>query len=346
MARSARRGLEGFAETIGIEILSLERSEVVGRLLAAPEHANGSGGQVHGGALMAFADTLGALGTVANLRPGFRTTTIESKTNFLAATPLGPLTGTAIPLHIGRTTQVWQTTIADQEGRRVAIVTQTQLVLPSAGEEETASEEGAARGAAASGTTAAERQQQIFAAASDVIARKGYAKATVRDIAEAAGMPVPTMYKYVRSKEDILALIFETYMTEIERRIEAAGSRPGTARERLAAAIAANFESYDTYFRQIRLMYQETRSLSEEGQRRAIDLTRRANRIWSELIEAGIEEGDFAPVNAALVANFIPMLCATWTLRFWNVGAFGKEAVRDAIVAFVLAGLSRREASR
>ena len=78
---------------------------------------------------MSLADTLGAIGTVLNLPRGSVTTTIESKTNFLAAGRGAELIGEALPLHIGRNTMVWQTTIRDGEDRRVAVVTQTQLVM-------------------------------------------------------------------------------------------------------------------------------------------------------------------------------------------------------------------------
>jgi uncharacterized protein (TIGR00369 family) len=85
---------------------------------------------MHGGAIMAFADTLGAAGTIVNLPEGAGTTTIESKTNFIGAAPLGSrLTGEATPVHRGRRTQVWQTRITTNEGKLVALVTQTQLVL-------------------------------------------------------------------------------------------------------------------------------------------------------------------------------------------------------------------------
>src|SRR5437764_445319 len=84
---------------------------------------------LHGGAVMAFADTLGAIATIANLPAGANTTTIESKTNFFAAIPLGDVAkGECTPLHRGRTTMVWQTRITRGDGRLAAIVTQTQLV--------------------------------------------------------------------------------------------------------------------------------------------------------------------------------------------------------------------------
>ena len=76
-------------------------------------------------------DVLGAMGTVKNMPSGHRTSTLESKTNFFAG-GLGPkLTAVCKPLHIGRTTMVWQTTISNSDGRTVAIVTQTQIVIPT-----------------------------------------------------------------------------------------------------------------------------------------------------------------------------------------------------------------------
>jgi uncharacterized protein (TIGR00369 family) len=79
---------------------------------------------------MAFADTLGAAGTIANLPEGAHTTTLESKTNFIAAAPAGSrLVGEATPVHRGRTTMVWQTRITNDAGRLIGLVTQTQLVI-------------------------------------------------------------------------------------------------------------------------------------------------------------------------------------------------------------------------
>lgn len=124
-----RRKLPPFAEHIGIEILDTDTQRVVGRIAIGPQHSNG-GAAVHGGAIMSLADTLGALGAILNLPPDTTTTTLESKTNFLAAGRGEYLIGEATPLHIGRMTMVWQTTIRDSSDRRVAVVTQTQIVLP------------------------------------------------------------------------------------------------------------------------------------------------------------------------------------------------------------------------
>ena len=89
------------------------------------------GNTIHGGAVMAFADSVGATATVINLSPEAKgTTTIESKTNFVGGAKEGTtVTATATPIHKGRRTQVWQTRLVSEEGKLVAVVTQTQLVL-------------------------------------------------------------------------------------------------------------------------------------------------------------------------------------------------------------------------
>ncbi len=118
-----------FAELMGIEFTAAAPELVVGAMNVRADLCT-IPAVLHGGAIMAFADTLGAAGTILNLPEGAGTTTIESKTNFIAAAPLGSrITGEATPLHRGRRTMVWQTRVTTEAGRFVALVTQTQLVL-------------------------------------------------------------------------------------------------------------------------------------------------------------------------------------------------------------------------
>lgn len=118
-----------FAELLGIEFVSASPEKIVAEMTVRDDLCT-SPAVLHGGALMAFADTLGATGTIANLPQGAGTTTIESKTNFVAPAPVGTrVIGEATPIHRGRRTMIWQTRISTPEGRLVALVTQTQLVL-------------------------------------------------------------------------------------------------------------------------------------------------------------------------------------------------------------------------
>jgi uncharacterized protein (TIGR00369 family) len=118
-----------FAELLGIEVVSASPDKIVAEMTVREDLCTRPA-VLHGGAIMAFADTLGAMGTIVNLPQGAGTTTIESKTNFVAPAPLGTrVVGEATPLHRGRRTMIWQTRVSAPEGRLVALVTQTQLVL-------------------------------------------------------------------------------------------------------------------------------------------------------------------------------------------------------------------------
>jgi uncharacterized protein (TIGR00369 family) len=117
------------AKLIGVEIVEATKARVVGRLVVRPEICT-TFDTLHGGAIMAFADTLGATGAFLNLPPGAGTTTMESKTNFVGAAKVGSIvTAESLPVHIGSRTSIWQTRITREDGKLVAVVTQTQMVL-------------------------------------------------------------------------------------------------------------------------------------------------------------------------------------------------------------------------
>ncbi|MEQ1774664.1 MAG: PaaI family thioesterase [Burkholderiales bacterium] len=120
----------GLPRAMGVKITFASKKKILAELPVKPIVLNRNA-RANGGALMAFADCIGAAGTVMNLPEGYVTTTLESKTNFLGA-GVGPLLkAVSIPLHLGKTTMVWQTTITNSgDGSRVAIVTQTQIVIP------------------------------------------------------------------------------------------------------------------------------------------------------------------------------------------------------------------------
>ena len=117
-----------FARELGIELVEAKPDEVRGRLQWS-ERLCTTGGVLHGGVLMALADSLGALCAFLNVPAGAGTSTIESKTNFFRAVRDGHVDATSRPLHVGRSTIVVQTDLTDASGRRVAQVTQTQAVL-------------------------------------------------------------------------------------------------------------------------------------------------------------------------------------------------------------------------
>ncbi len=116
----------GFQLHLGVQLISAEKSLVVGRIELGPQHVNSVGG-VHGGVIMSLADCTGAMGALLNLKTGQRTATIESKTNFLRPIKGHEITCRSIPLHIGTKSSVWNSAISDNDGKLVANVIQTQL---------------------------------------------------------------------------------------------------------------------------------------------------------------------------------------------------------------------------
>jgi 1,4-dihydroxy-2-naphthoyl-CoA hydrolase len=124
-----REQLKGtLADVLGIEIVEASPERVVAQL-AIRDELRTVGGALHGGTLMAFADTIGAVATVLNLPAGAGTTTLESKTNFFAAGRSGTVRAETTPLHRGKRTMVWQTRISDESGRMLSLTIQTQMVL-------------------------------------------------------------------------------------------------------------------------------------------------------------------------------------------------------------------------
>jgi uncharacterized protein (TIGR00369 family) len=118
-----------FPGLMGVRITEAAPDRVVAEMPVRADLCT-AGGILHGGAYMAFADTLGAIGTIVNLGAGKRTTTTDSSTKFIAGARVGTtVTGESVALHRGRTTMVWQTSVRNAEGKLCALVTQTQLVL-------------------------------------------------------------------------------------------------------------------------------------------------------------------------------------------------------------------------
>ena len=125
--------LPPFSKLLDIKFLSAAPERLTAEMLVREELCTAAT-ILHGGAMMAFADTLGAYATIINLGAGFSTVTIESKTNFFASAPVGTkVIGECLPLHRGKRTMAWQTRVTNEAGRLLAVVTQTQMVLEPRG---------------------------------------------------------------------------------------------------------------------------------------------------------------------------------------------------------------------
>jgi len=134
LAESIQERVKGLLpDLMGIEFTDVTADKVIARLEVRKDLCT-LGENLHGGAIMAFADTLGATAAILNMPQGSRTTTIESKTNFIGGAAVGTrVVGESVPVHKGRTTVVCQTTIRSESGKLVALVTQTQLVIAPKG---------------------------------------------------------------------------------------------------------------------------------------------------------------------------------------------------------------------
>jgi uncharacterized protein (TIGR00369 family) len=133
LATSMQERVKGLLpDLMGIEFAEASPDKVVAHLAVRKDLCT-LGDSLHGGAIMAFADTLGAVVAILNMPQGSRTTTIESKTNFIGGAAVGTrVVGESVAVHKGRTTVVCQTTVRSEAGKLVALVTQTQLVIPGA----------------------------------------------------------------------------------------------------------------------------------------------------------------------------------------------------------------------
>jgi len=121
-----------FAKLMGVEMTLVTKGRIEGRVAVTKDHCT-IPDVMHGGAIMAFADNMGGVGAFLNMPPGARTTTVESKTNFLRPIPVGQ-TACAVttPVHLGRQLHVWKSEIFRDDGKLAAVVTQTQIILPPA----------------------------------------------------------------------------------------------------------------------------------------------------------------------------------------------------------------------
>lgn len=188
-----------------------------------------------------------------------------------------------------------------------------------------------------------ERRDRIFRAASRVFISRGYHDATVREIAEEAGMSLGGLYSYIRTKEDILYLVFERLTTTLRESIREAMKGIEDPVEQITAALRANLETLERYQDEVLLMYQETKSLDAESLRHVLAGEAEYVRFFEQILAAGYASGAFKG-DPKLSADIITYLCSLVALRRWNLHRrFTGEAVIDGLIAFILRGLGVSE---
>lgn len=190
-----------------------------------------------------------------------------------------------------------------------------------------------------------ERGRELIEIACDVISQKGFAATSMRDIASAADVPIATMYRHIGSKDELLYTITSTRMQELFDHFEAHLSSGGSPTERLAEAVRVYLAYISENHRYINLVYRETKALSDDARARIYDTERRFMELWQRIIQDGIDDGVFAPLDVELAANLSYFACTVWALRHWSIGDRCESDVGDLLTSMVIGGLAAEHAS-
>lgn len=268
---------------------------------------------------------------------------VDAKTVHILSRRANRLTAEATRVAGTDRPRVWQVTLTDDQDNSVAIFLFSFLEEIDEIEEPVAPVAPAPPATAAISDSASpeSRLDRIVAAAADVIARKGFAQATIREIAEAAELHVPTLYVHVRGKDELLELVYAKEMDMLQADLDQAVSQ-GTPRERIERMLSVAIIVGDRRRQQVGLLNRELKHLSPEARARTL------SRYWAligryeTVIREGIESGDFAPVDTLVAANFLDMASDIWSLRQFFFSDMQMQDYREAAIAFALHGLCGR----
>ncbi|MEK6660790.1 MAG: TetR/AcrR family transcriptional regulator [candidate division NC10 bacterium] len=183
------------------------------------------------------------------------------------------------------------------------------------------------------------RHEQICDVALHLFARKGYHQTSVREIAEGANLSVGALYNYVKTKEDILLLVYHRIFSLFQKRMSEAMANSGDPTSQLRAAIEATLKLYDEYQDLILVLYQESHTLRREALQQLFQVDRRYVSMLQAIIERGNRENHFVAGDANLTAIAVLFLCAVWPLKRWNLKKYDLATVTDGVVGLVLNGI-------
>jgi AcrR family transcriptional regulator/acyl-coenzyme A thioesterase PaaI-like protein len=332
-----------------ITIITAENGRVTGRISLPDDQCAKS---VQLGVQIDFAGYLAAAAMNLSLATTRQAIEIGCHASIFGRSKTRELIAEAVLVHGGEATATWQIAIRDEQGILQSAITLTHILqdrasqendskapseIPVAlsktelGERITASDQ--------SPTLVEKRREQIAAAACDVIARKGFGNATMREIADAAGMHVPTMYQYVSSKDEMLELVYYWTMASVRTDVADATAGYANAAQKLRATVRAVIDKGDRFRHRIGVLNRELKSLSPPARVRVLAEYRKLLRQIADLIEEGIASGEFRAVEPVIAANFVEAVCDIWPLRQFAVGQFGLIRFEEEIVELLLASL-------
>lgn len=329
-------------------ILSAVPDKVIGRMVVCREGP----AAWSLGPLVDFAGRLALKGIGLALAAGRTAEEVDCHVGVISRRPARELNAEAVALRRDGAVAHWRVSFRDEQGRDVAAASLTYAIAdtapPTAGAADAEPADPPSNGQLLPArkdeqptNSARKRRDQIAAAAAAVIARKGFANATMREIADTAGMHVPTMYQYVASKDEMLELVYNWTMLRVRTDVAEATVNCTTATEKLRATVAALVEKGDRFRRDVGVLNREFKSLSPAARTRVLAHYRKLLLQIADLVGEGIASGEFRPVEPEVAANFIEATCDIWPLRQFAVGQFGQATFRDEIAEMIIRGLSR-----
>lgn len=318
---------------------------VVGRLAVELSHCDAAGA-VHAGTLFGLAAETARSGAQAEAGQDCAPRLIEAKSVLLAPGPARYLTAEARRLTGAPGVAVWTVDIHEEAGRTLATICHSFLSEPVTPPAPAAASPAAPAAGDPSGSNPPSlgdrRRERIALAAGDVIARKGFANATMREIAEAAGLHVPTMYQHVDGKDEVLELFYAQAMERISRELDARLVTAQGAADGLRQMMSALLDVVDGRRHDVGVLNREFKSLQPEARARVIAGYRALIQRFADRIAQGIASGEFRKVDPFIAANFAEMLCDVWALRPFFLAGYPVGIYRREALDFMLYGLSPR----
>jgi len=184
------------------------------------------------------------------------------------------------------------------------------------------------------------RHAQICDAAIKLFSKKGFHQTSVREIAETCGLGIGTLYSYIKTKEDILCLVYRRILETFEARMLAATQGIQDPRLQLKAALEATLKIYDECEDVVVLLYQESHALGRQGLQALFEVDRTYVGVFREILERGNRAGHFAVKEPQLLAVCLLFLCAVWDLKRWNLKSYTLDAVVECLTNLILDGIS------
>jgi AcrR family transcriptional regulator len=184
------------------------------------------------------------------------------------------------------------------------------------------------------------RRQQICQAALQAFTENGFHETNLRQVTQLAGLAYGSLYDYVKTKDDILFLIYENILDELYCRLEVAGKSSEDPIEQIRALIKAAMDHTDEYRDGIILLYQESRVMKTSGHLPEVfEKERGYLHILSEVLKRGVDLGVFNIVNTRILENILPLMCSAWALKRWNLKGVSKAEYTETLTEFVSQGI-------